>query len=82
MAEGKSAEKTKRCAACGGELAQGVLKAGNLEATIVVAGKPDGFLGVIPYTTSQIAARVCTDCGRIELYARNRQDLLKVDGNE
>ena len=67
------------CALCGGEVTRGTLKSGNQETTIVVAGKPDGFLGVIPYTTSQISARVCTECGHIELYARNLQDLLKMD---
>ena len=69
------------CPQCGGETAKGTLKAGNQEATIVIAGKPDGFLGVIPYTTSQIAARVCTRCGHIGLFARNMQDLLSIDSS-
>jgi hypothetical protein len=69
----------KICRLCGGELTKGTLKSGNHEANIIIAGKPDGFLGVIPYTTSQISARVCLDCGHIELYARNFQDLLRVE---
>lgn len=69
----------KACLLCGAaETAQGALKTGNQEATIVIAGKPDGFLGVIPYTTSQVAARVCTRCGHIALFARNAQDLLSM----
>ena len=67
------------CGRCGGETAQGTLKAGNQEATIVIAGEPDGFLGVIPYTTSQVGARVCKKCGAIEIYARNVRDLLRID---
>ena len=78
MAESDS---RKQCRVCGGETAKGTLKTGNQEATVVIAGKPDGFLGVIPYTTTQIAARVCIACGHIELYARNVQDILKVEGD-
>ena len=58
-------ETTTRCRLCGGEITTGKLKAGNAEAQIVIAGKPDGFLGVVPYTTSPIAARICRDCGHI-----------------
>lgn len=67
------------CPLCGGETTKGTLKAGNSEAQIVIAGKPDGFLGVVPYTTSQVSARVCRDCGHIGLFARNMQDLLSMD---
>jgi hypothetical protein len=83
MAEQKEADASRKaCRICGGEMTKGTLKAGNHEANIVIAGKPDGFLGVIPYTTSQIAARVCTACGNIELYARNLQDLLRVEAGD
>lgn len=74
-----SPQGRNRCPLCSGETAKGTLKAGNQEAAIVIAGKPDGFLGVIPYTTSQVAARVCTRCGHIALFARNMQDLLRMD---
>ena len=77
MAEG---DAKKVCRICGGELTIGTLKAGNQEANIIIAGKPDGFLGVIPYTTAQVTARVCISCGHIDLYARNVQDLLQMDG--
>jgi|GEM_PF-2614120 hypothetical protein len=70
------------CPRCGGATSKGTLKAGNQEAQVVIAGEPDGFLGVIPYTTSQVAARVCRDCGHIELFARNLQDLLKVEPDD
>ena len=59
-------------------MARGALKAGNQETHIVIAGKPDGFLGVIPYRTSPVGARVCTACGHIELFARDLQDILNV----
>lgn len=72
-------KRSPACRVCGSETAKGTLKAGNNEAQIVIAGKPDGFLGVVPYTTSQVAARVCTSCGYIELYARNLQDILRVE---
>jgi ribosomal protein L40E len=75
-------KKSAVCGRCGGETAQGTLKAGNQEATIVIAGEPDGFLGVIPYTTSQVGARVCRKCGMIEIYARNVRDLLRIDGDD
>jgi predicted nucleic-acid-binding Zn-ribbon protein len=71
----------KRCRECGAETSKATLKAGNQEATLTIAGKPDGFLGIIPYTTAQIAARVCTQCGHIEFYARNMQDLLAVESD-
>ncbi len=74
-----AAKDRRACPLCGGETAKGTLKAGNSEAQIVVAGKPDGFLGVVPYTTSQVAARVCRRCGHIGLFARNMQDLLAMD---
>lgn len=69
----------RACRLCGGETAKGTLKAGNQEAQLVVAGKPDGFFGVIPYTTAQVSARVCRSCGHVDLYARNLHDLLSVD---
>ena len=72
----------KKCPLCNGEMAKGTLKGGNADATIVIAGKPDGFLGVIPYTTAQIIARVCRSCGYIALFAKNAQDILNVDDNE
>lgn len=74
------ADAKKACRICGGELTTGKLKTGNQDAAIVIAGKPDGFLGVIPYTTAQVTARVCTQCGHIDLYARNAQDLLSMGG--
>ncbi|HVK05759.1 MAG TPA: hypothetical protein VM490_19975 [Armatimonadaceae bacterium] len=76
---GRGAAAKGGCPRCGGATAKGVLKSGNAEAQVVIAGEPDGFLGVIPYTTSQVAARVCRQCGHIELFARNLQDLLKVE---
>lgn len=74
-------ETKNACRLCGGEITRGTLKAGNSEATLVIAGKPDGFLGVIPYTTAQISARVCRSCGYVELFARNAQDLLSMEGD-
>jgi uncharacterized Zn finger protein len=71
-----------RCPLCGGETARGVLKTGNHEAQIVVAGKPDGFLGVVPYQTSPVAARVCTDCGHVALFAKNLESLLSLGDND
>lgn len=56
-----------------------MLKSGNQEASIVIAGKADEFLGVVPYTTSKVGARVCMACGAIELYAQNLEDLLQID---
>ena len=82
MAENDAGKKGRTaCPLCGGETASGVLKTGNQEANVVVAGKPDGFLGVIPYKTSQVAAQVCTSCGHIQLYARGLESLLAMDGN-
>jgi hypothetical protein len=69
----------KTCRLCGGETAKGTLKSGNQEATVIVAGKADGFLGVIPYTTAQVSARVCKGCGHIDLFARNMSDLLIME---
>jgi predicted nucleic-acid-binding Zn-ribbon protein len=77
MADG--AKQDYSCPRCGGETAKATLKAGDREATVVVAGKPDGFLGVVPYTTSPVGARVCRACGHIELYARDLRDLLAID---
>ena len=83
MVEENRAKKARQvCGLCGGELTKGTLKVGNHEASIIIAGKPDGFLGVIPYTTSQIAAHICTACGHIDLYARHLQDLLRVEAAE
>lgn len=70
------------CARCGGETTSGTLKAGNANASIVIAGKPDGFLGVIPYTTAQIEARVCLACGNIALFARSVDRLLQMGDGE
>jgi hypothetical protein len=71
-----------RCPLCGGETETGVLKTGNQEANVVVAGKPDSFLGVIPYKTSQVAARVCDSCGHIALFARNLESLLSMESDD
>ena len=82
MAENKAAGNAARtCPLCGGETAKGVLKTGNQEASVVIAGKPDAFLGVIPYATSQVAARVCTSCGHIALFAKSLESLLSMDAN-
>ena len=72
----------KTCRFCGGETTTGTVKSGNQEATIVIDGKPDGFLGIVSYTTSPVAARVCTACGHIDLFARNLQDILAVDADD
>lgn len=69
------------CRACGGETASGTLKTGNEEAVIVIAGKADEFLGVIPYSTSPMKARVCLKCGLVELFARDVRDLLRIDAD-
>lgn len=69
------------CPLCGGETAKGVLKTGNHDASVVIAGKPDSFLGVVPYTTSQVAARVCMSCGHIALFARNLESLLTMEAD-
>ena len=78
MAENKS----KQCPLCGGETARGVLKSGNHEASVVIAGKPDPFLGVVPYKTSPITVRVCQSCGHIALFARNLESLLSMGGDD
>ena len=78
MAENKS----KQCPLCGGETARGVLKSGNHEASVVIAGKPDPFLGVVPYKTSQVVARVCTDCGHIALFAKSLESLLSMGDDD
>ncbi|MBC8142961.1 MAG: hypothetical protein H7Y38_16175 [Armatimonadetes bacterium] len=70
----------KRCGHCGGaDLASASLKAGNADAQIVIAGHPDGFLGVIPYTKSPIRAYVCRDCGYTMLFAEQMTDLLALN---
>lgn len=67
------------CARCGSPTATGTLKAGREEATVIIAGEPDGFLGVVPYTASPVGVRVCKTCGHIDLYARALRDLLRVE---
>jgi len=67
------------CPLCGGETMRGVLKAGNQSASVVVAGKPDDFLGVVPYTTSPVEVRVCAACGHIALFAKSLESLLQMD---
>ena len=70
----------KRCGHCGGsDLADAVFKAGNADAQVVIAGTPDGFLGVVPYTKSPVRAVVCRDCGYIALFATQLTDLLAVE---
>jgi len=69
-------DQEARCKLCGGTTAVGKLQSGNNDARIVIAGKPDGFLGVVPWTTSGVKARVCRDCGHIDLFARDLTDLL------
>ena len=59
-------------------MASGTLKTGNTAASIVIAGKPDGFLGVVPYTTAQVEARVCLACGHIVLFAKSLDRLLQM----
>jgi hypothetical protein len=72
-----------RCHHCGGaDLAAATVKAGNSDAQIVIAGKPDGFLGVVPYTTSPIRAYVCRSCGYTMLFARQLTDLLAIDPDD
>ena len=68
----------KTCVQCGGEMASGTLKTGNAAASIVIAGKPDAFLGVVPYTTAQVEARVCLACGHIVLFAKSLDRLLQM----
>lgn len=75
--------KIQRCLHCGGaDLASASLKSGNADAQIVIAGKPDGFLGVTPYTKSPIRATVCRDCGYTMLFATQMTDLLAVEATE
>ncbi len=69
------------CARCGGEMASGTLKMGNAAASIVIAGKPDAFLGVVPYTTAQVEARVCLACGHIALFAKSLDRLLRMNSS-
>lgn len=76
MANNDNDDKT--CVRCGGETASGTLKTGNAAASIVIAGKPDAFLGVVPYTTAQVAARVCLACGHIDLFAKSLDRLLQM----
>ena len=71
-----------KCPLCGGETSKGVLKTGNHEANVVIAGKPDGFLGVIPYTNAQVVARVCNSCGHIALFAKGLESLLRMDADD
>ena len=72
--------KAKTCPNCGGQdITTGTLKVGNGEAQVVIAGKPDGFLGVIPYTTSPIQVKVCRSCGYLTLFARKLTDLLSIE---
>lgn len=77
-----STNNKNACLRCGVETTTGKLKSGNQEPQIVIAGKPDGFLGVVPYTTSPVLARVCTGCGHIELVARNLRDVLSMDAGD
>lgn len=71
---------TDKCHHCGGsDLASAAVKVGNGDAQIVIAGKKDGFLGVVPYTTSPIRAYVCRSCGYTMLFARQLTDLLAID---
>lgn len=80
MASNKNGSDDETCARCGGETASGTLKTGNAAASIVIAGKPDAFLGVVPYTTAQVEARVCTVCGHIALFAKSPNRLLQMGG--
>lgn len=61
-------------------MASGTLKMGNTAVRIVIAGKPDAFLGVVPYTTAPIEARVCLACGYIALFAQSLDRLLQMGG--
>ena len=75
MAQNKAGQG---CPLCGGETARGALKSGNHEASVVIAGKPDPFLGVVPYTTSPVIVRVCRSCGHIALFAKSLESLLAM----
>ena len=80
--ESVKARPPRTCALCGGTTSKGVLKTGNHEANVVIAGKPDGFLGVVPYTNSQVVASVCNSCGHIALFAKNMESLLSMNTDE
>ena len=80
MSDHATAAAAPRCPACGGgDLATGTLKNGNQSATVVIAGEPDGFLGVVPYSTAPVDARVCRTCGHVALFARSLEALLQMD---
>ncbi len=71
---------TEKCHHCGGsDLAAGTLQSGNVDARVVIAGHPDGFLDVIPYTKSPIRAVVCRSCGYTMLFATQLTDLLAIE---
>ena len=76
----RQGDDDKTCAWCDGEMASGTLKTGNIAASIVIAGKPDAFLGVVPYTTSPVEVRVCLACGHIALFAKSLERLLQMGG--
>lgn len=72
--------KPQSCPLCGGrDITTGKLKVGNGDAQVVIAGKPDGFLGVIPYTTSPVRVNICRSCGYMMLYAQQLTDLLAIE---
>ncbi len=64
------------CRACGGATALAKVQSGNQDLRVVIAGKPDGFLGVVPWTASGLRARVCRACGHVDLVAKDLTDLL------
>ena len=67
------------CPQCGGsDLASATFQAG-ADARVVIAGQPDGFLGVVPYTKSPVRAVVCRGCGYIMLFATQLSDLLALE---
>ncbi len=77
------AATTDRCHHCGGaDLAAATVKVGGGDTRIVIAGKPDGFLGVIPYTTSPLQAYVCRACGYTMLFATQLTDLLALEPDD
>ncbi len=79
-ADNQTAPQSPRCPAChSSDLATGTLNTGKQSATIVIAGEPDGFLGVVPYSTAPVDARVCRTCGHIALFARSLETLLQMD---
>lgn len=68
------------CLVCHSPTLKGKLQSGNNDAKVTITGKPaDDFLSVATVITSPITVRVCEACGRIDLYATNMQDLLRVD---